>query len=66
MALYLMWLTQTLAMGFWLMDILNMPFMEMFDTTYPLNGVFYFGMFLISEVNKINLGEAIEYARKKK
>lgn len=66
MALYLMWLTQTLAMGFWLMDILNMPFMEMFDTTVPLNGLFYMGMFLISEVNKINLGEAIEYARKKK
>ena len=27
---------------FWICDILNMPFMEMFDTTYPLNGWFYF------------------------
>lgn len=27
---------------FWIMDIMNLPFMEMFDTTYPLNGWFYF------------------------
>lgn len=27
---------------FWIMDIMNLPFMEMFDTTYPLNGGFYF------------------------
>lgn len=27
---------------FWIMDILNLPFMEIFDTTYPLNGVFWF------------------------
>ena len=26
---------------FWICDILNMPFMEMFDTTYPLNAGFY-------------------------
>lgn len=25
---------------FWLLDILNMPFMEQFDTVYPLNGLF--------------------------
>lgn len=23
---------------FWIFDVLNMPFMEMFDTTYPING----------------------------
>lgn len=22
---------------FWIFDILNMPFMQMFDTTYPVN-----------------------------
>ena len=26
---------------FWICDILNMPFMEMFDTTYPLNTMFW-------------------------
>lgn len=26
---------------FWILDILNMPFMEIFDTTYPLNGLFW-------------------------
>ena len=27
--------------AFWVMDILNMPFMEIFDTVYPLNGLFW-------------------------
>lgn len=27
---------------FWILDILNFPFMEMFDTTYPINGAFWF------------------------
>lgn len=27
---------------FWIMDICNMPFMEMFDTTYPINGLAWF------------------------
>ena len=27
---------------FWLADVMNLPFMEMFDTTYPLNGWFWF------------------------
>jgi len=26
---------------FWIMDILNLPFMQMFDTTYPINGWFW-------------------------
>lgn len=26
---------------FWVADILNLPFMEMFDTTYPLNEEFW-------------------------
>lgn len=27
---------------FWICDILNMPFMQMFDTTYPINGLAWF------------------------
>ena len=38
---------------FWLADIMNLPFMEMFDTTYPLNGWFwFFGWILISLINE--------------
>lgn len=32
---------------FWLMDILNLPFMEIFDTTYPLNTLFWVLVFII-------------------
>lgn len=24
---------------FWIFDIINMPFMKIFDTTYPVNGL---------------------------
>ena len=27
---------------FWVLDIVNLPFMEMFDTTYPINGWIWF------------------------
>ena len=30
---------------FWILDILNMPFMEMFDATYPLNKLFWILVF---------------------
>ena len=30
---------------FWILDILNMPFMEMFDATYPLNTLFWILVF---------------------
>lgn len=36
------WLIRTAIIIFWILDILNMPFMEMFDTTYPLNELFWF------------------------
>ena len=37
---------------FWLADIMNLPFMAIFDTTYPLNGVFWFlGWILIATNN---------------
>ena len=32
---------------FWIADVMNMPFMEMFDTTYPFNGWFYFCVFFL-------------------
>lgn len=32
--------------AFWILDICNLPFMEMFDTTYPVNGVVWFLAFL--------------------
>ena len=31
---------------FWIFDVLDMPFMEMFDTTYPINGVAWFLIWL--------------------
>ena len=37
----------TLINMFWLADVMNLPFMEMFDTAYPLNGLFWFLTFLI-------------------
>ena len=27
---------------FWVLDILDLPFMQMFDTTYPINGWAWF------------------------
>lgn len=26
---------------FWVLDVCNMPFMQMFDTTYPINELFW-------------------------
>ena len=36
-----------LAIIFWILDILNLGFMEMFDTTYPLNTLFWVLYFLL-------------------
>ena len=36
-----------LAIIFWILDILNLGFMEMFDTTYPLNTLFWILYFLL-------------------
>lgn len=38
---FLIWLIKIAIIIFWILDILNMPFMVMFDTTYPLNGLFW-------------------------
>ena len=35
---------------FWLMDIMNIPFMYIFDTDYPLNGLFWFITFLMMSI----------------
>lgn len=32
---------KTFCTLFWICDILNMPFMEVFDTTYPFNTLFW-------------------------
>ena len=37
---------------FWLADIMNMPFMAMFDTTYPLNAMFWFFGWLLILANR--------------
>lgn len=31
---------------FWIFDVLDMPFMEKFDTTYPINGIAWFLIWL--------------------
>ncbi len=33
---------------FWLLDVMNFEFMEMFDTTYPLNGLFWFFAIIVT------------------
>lgn len=37
----------SLILLFWCADILNLPFMEVFDTTYPLNDGFWCLAFII-------------------
>lgn len=54
---YLYWLTHFVVMLFWLMDVMNMPFMEMFDTTYPLNGLFWFLVPILNETAKALCGQ---------
>lgn len=54
---YLYWLTHFVILVFWLMDIMNMPFMEVFDTTYPLNGLFWFLMPIVNESSKMLCGK---------
>lgn len=47
MGLFLIWLVKTGITIFWILDICNMPFMEMFDTTYPLNTLFWLLVWLL-------------------
>lgn len=40
---------------FWICDILNMPFMQMFDTTYPINGLAWFLIWMfLPEVENVS------------
>ena len=32
---------------FWLFDVMNMPFMQIFDTDYPVNGWVWFAIVLV-------------------
>ena len=41
MGIFLIWLCCAFGELFWICDVLNMPFMKIFDTTYPLNEDFY-------------------------
>ena len=52
---FLIWLIKTAVTLFWIMDILNMPFMEMFDTTYPLNTLFWIFVFVLCGGVKITI-----------
>ena len=47
MGIFLIWLIRTAVAVFWILDICNMPFMEMFDTTYPLNTLFWFLIWML-------------------
>lgn len=38
---------KTMVDIFWIMDVLDLPFMEMFDTTYPINGLFWFAVIVV-------------------
>ena len=52
---FLIWLIKTAVTLFWIMDILNMPYMEMFDTTYPLNTLFWIFVFVLCGGVKITI-----------
>lgn len=59
MGIFLIWLIRTAVTVFWILDICNMPFMEMFDTTYPLNTLFWFLIMLFcgGSISITNKGE---------
>lgn len=50
----LLYIIRMCIVVFWILDILNMPFMEMFDTTYPLNTLFWILIFLLVLPYNIN------------
>lgn len=38
---------KTILIIFWIFDILNLPFMVIFDTEYPINGTAWFLIWLL-------------------
>ena len=53
--MFLIYIFRTAIILFWICDILNMPFMEMFDTTYPLNTLFWILVFALCGGVKITV-----------
>lgn len=49
------YIIRTCILTFWILDILNMPFMEKFDTTYPLNTLFWILIFVLVFPYDINI-----------
>lgn len=55
MTTFICWLVRSFIMIFWICDILNMPFMEIFDTTYPFNTAFW--ILILNFVIDIKVGK---------
>lgn len=43
---FLYWIIRSIIIIFWILDILNMPFMVQFDTIYPFNTLFWLFVFI--------------------
>lgn len=52
----IIFLTRSIIAIFWIFDILNLPFMKMFDTTYPINTMAWLLIWLLVMVD-ININE---------
>lgn len=63
--IFLMWLIENAIKLFWICDVLNMPFMYMFDTIYPLNEEFWLLFFICRSSLKINTEEEINESEEK-
>lgn len=47
LVVFMIWIIQLGIMTFWLVDILNVPFMDMFDVEIPLNGLFWLLFYIV-------------------
>lgn len=54
-------LVKSILIIFWIFDVLNLPFMEKFDTTYPINTLAWLliWIFVLIEIN-INMNDEDE------
>lgn len=52
---FMLWLIRIAVALFWVLDICNMPFMEIFDTTYPLNGLFWTLFLVLCECTGVSI-----------
>lgn len=55
----IIFLIRSMIAIFWIFDILNLPFMEIFDTTYPINTVAWLLIWLLImvDINIIHINE---------